>query len=341
VVVVAEGDYHRVIRKVHFRYNVSSISRVVATAATGLMVGVAGWPWLQHWLTIGLGIVAAILVAVSSQRAHRLGKSLNFRDGSVAGITVGAAVGVTFGTVNSVLLSPSQGRTWGITWGIISGLTAAVGTMIKGAGGARPARAARWSLRNGAIAAVIAGTAAALVGILAGGSAFGLSFGLIFGLTFGIAVGAVAGLEGVPTQLSAGAGPPAVLARDRATTLLLALVTGVAAGILAGVTSGSLFSAPYASYAAQIGLAFGLGMGISTGLAVGVVFCLTVNGFGSGWPPWLTARGWLALRGQLPPRLITFLEDAHQRGILRQTGAVYQFRHIKLQDQLAKRQARR
>jgi hypothetical protein len=30
-----------------------------------------------------------------------------------------------------------------------------------------------------------------------------------------------------------------------------------------------------------------------------------------------------------------FLADAHRRGILRQTGAVYQFRHIKLQHWLA------
>jgi hypothetical protein len=32
-----------------------------------------------------------------------------------------------------------------------------------------------------------------------------------------------------------------------------------------------------------------------------------------------------------------FLADAHQRGILRQAGAVYQFRHIELQHRLATR----
>jgi len=30
-----------------------------------------------------------------------------------------------------------------------------------------------------------------------------------------------------------------------------------------------------------------------------------------------------------------FLEDAHQRGVLRQQGAVYQFRHVMLQTHLA------
>ncbi|MFC5103265.1 hypothetical protein [Kibdelosporangium philippinense] len=45
---------------------------------------------------------------------------------------------------------------------------------------------------------------------------------------------------------------------------------------------------------------------------------------------------WLALRGHLPWRLIPFLEDAHQRGVLRQNGGVYQFRHARLRDHLAR-----
>jgi hypothetical protein len=34
-----------------------------------------------------------------------------------------------------------------------------------------------------------------------------------------------------------------------------------------------------------------------------------------------------------------FLADAHRRGVLRQAGAVYQFRHIELQHRLATRDA--
>ncbi len=33
------------------------------------------------------------------------------------------------------------------------------------------------------------------------------------------------------------------------------------------------------------------------------------------------------------------IADAHQRGVLRQAGAVYQFRHIELQHRLANRDA--
>jgi hypothetical protein len=34
---------------------------------------------------------------------------------------------------------------------------------------------------------------------------------------------------------------------------------------------------------------------------------------------------------------MSFLEDAHRRGVLRQTGAVYEFRHIELQHRVATR----
>jgi hypothetical protein len=78
-------------------------------------------------------------------------------------------------------------------------------------------------------------------------------------------------------------------------------------------------------------------MAISSALTIGAGFGLVVSGFGSAWPPWLTARGWLALHGRLPWPLMGFLGDAHRRGVLRQVGAVYQFRHINLQHRLATR----
>lgn len=37
---------------------------------------------------------------------------------------------------------------------------------------------------------------------------------------------------------------------------------------------------------------------------------------------------------------MTFLDDAHRRGILRQNGAVYEFRHVLLQRHLAGRPTR-
>jgi hypothetical protein len=48
-------------------------------------------------------------------------------------------------------------------------------------------------------------------------------------------------------------------------------------------------------------------------------------------------RLYWSLTQQLPPRLMKFLTDAHSRGILRQVGASYQFRHDLLLAHLAAR----
>jgi len=55
------------------------------------------------------------------------------------------------------------------------------------------------------------------------------------------------------------------------------------------------------------------------------------------WGGWLLARAWLALTFRLPWRLGAFLRDAHHRGVLRNEGGVYQFRHARLQDRLTRR----
>ncbi|WP_369171130.1 NACHT domain-containing NTPase [Streptomyces sp. R28] len=55
----------------------------------------------------------------------------------------------------------------------------------------------------------------------------------------------------------------------------------------------------------------------------------------SAWFGFALARGHMALRGDLPRRLMTFLDDAHRRGVLRQSGGVYRFRHVELRDRLA------
>lgn len=53
---------------------------------------------------------------------------------------------------------------------------------------------------------------------------------------------------------------------------------------------------------------------------------------------WFLARYYYAVRGVLPRDLLAFLQDAHEnRSVLRQVGAVYQFRHLQLQRQLGTR----
>jgi len=57
----------------------------------------------------------------------------------------------------------------------------------------------------------------------------------------------------------------------------------------------------------------------------------------SNWFRLQVARAWLAAQGKAPWRLMRFLEDAHACDALRQAGAVYQFRHVRLQERLAAR----
>ena len=73
---------------------------------------------------------------------------------------------------------------------------------------------------------------------------------------------------------------------------------------------------------------FGGPSGIWAGLVVLVIVFL---GSGAPWLLFTVTRLWLALWGRLPLRLGHLLEDAHRRGVLRQVGAVYQFRHARLQ----------
>jgi hypothetical protein len=57
----------------------------------------------------------------------------------------------------------------------------------------------------------------------------------------------------------------------------------------------------------------------------------------SAWGRFTVARAWLAAKGRMPWRLMTFLEDADRRGVLRQSGAGFEFRHQRLRSHLAGR----
>lgn len=53
------------------------------------------------------------------------------------------------------------------------------------------------------------------------------------------------------------------------------------------------------------------------------------------WPRFLVARLYLGISGKLPLRLMSFLADARDRGVLRTAGGSYQFWHARLQERLA------
>lgn len=66
-------------------------------------------------------------------------------------------------------------------------------------------------------------------------------------------------------------------------------------------------------------------------IAVSIVVALSATA----WGRWvMIGRFWLPLTRRLPWNLRAFLDDACERGVLRQTGAVYEFRHVALRDNL-------
>ena len=147
---------------------------------------------------------------------------------------------------------------------------------------------------------------------------FGLSFGLLWGLAWAV----LASFE-APVDISSAASPVDLLNTNRRTVLVQSLIFGLVTGV--GYTA-----VVAVRHGPWLGLAYGLSYGVVLGLVVGLaVASLTA------WGTWMMfARVWLPVNGRVPWGLPEFLEDAYRRGVLRRAGAVYQFRHARLQDHL-------
>lgn len=196
-----------------------------------------------------------------------------------------------------------------------------------------PSRGVRWRPGISAlIAAAGVGLAALAIG-LSGGLAAGLAVGLAAAFVFAFA----GGIEGVPPDPGKTVSPRSVLSYDRRAAFMSMfasmLTVGPAVGVVVGISphpeTDAVLSSPY--------VPAGVAAGIAAGVTSGIIFSLATSALNTAWPSYQLARAWLTLRRKLPWSLIAFLEDAHQRGVLRQAGAVYQFRHIELQHRLADR----
>jgi NACHT domain len=155
---------------------------------------------------------------------------------------------------------------------------------------------------------------------------FTLSIILGTGLTLGLGLGLLSWLE-VPVEAGTANGPLALLRTNRATVRAQSLVIGLTSGLILG-----------GIYGFFVGPLLGCGDGIILAIVVGTGWALSLTA----WGQWVVfARLWLPLTGRLPWAAAAFLDDGHQRGVLRQSGAIYQFRHTRLQDHLAVAQAER
>lgn len=176
---------------------------------------------------------------------------------------------------------------------------------------------------------------------LSAGLHMGLIDGIVFGLVFCAATGftfCLLGLLETPLDIRSAVNPRSLLIANRRSTItqlllgapIFGAVVGVGGGIVVDLLQGPLGPLLWSPTA-------GLVLGIISGLCGALGYVLTLTA----WGQWIVlARIWLPLTGRLPWAVVTFLEDAYQRGVLRQAGAVYQFRHARLQHHLAQRHRR-
>ncbi|MBQ0852717.1 NACHT domain-containing protein [Streptomyces sp. BH-SS-21] len=147
------------------------------------------------------------------------------------------------------------------------------------------------------------------------GLAFGLSLGLVSGLTVALHRWLVS-----PTDIARAGTPLDGLRADGATAVSRGVLLFLIASANAALVFRSWFDTTFADGSLVIWL-------ITAPLAIAL----------SAWGWLLVTRLWLCGTGRLPWRLMRFLEDAHRRGVLRQAGALYEFRHARLQERLATR----
>lgn len=173
---------------------------------------------------------------------------------------------------------------------------------------------------------VMAGIPAGLVGLaLAADAVLALVIGVLVGAA--VALGVAFGVSR-PFDQTWAVSVADSLAADRTHTLRRMLLGGVGIMVASGIVFGAAF---------RYGPVAGVVAGLMTGLVIGPALLLPFA-----WGQWLlVVRLYLAVTRRLPWRTVAFLHDAHQRGILRQAGAVYQFRHRRLQTYLAARYAPR
>lgn len=252
-----------------------------------------------------------------------------------------AITGLVAGLICGLLADrPAYGLTGALAGGIVVGFLNE-SNFVRGRAGHEPERLRPYRRRRGrqprhSKHEYITRAAAEFSNGLAVGLVFGIAFGIAFGIMDEVAGGFAAGLgAGFGTGVLVGVANVAVsilgephdphdgaswrlLSTDRTITLIRMITTAVV-----------VIPIGFLVYADDPVL------GLEVGSALGLLVALLRLGL-SAWGNWLLfARVLLPLTGRLSWRPRRFLEDAYDRGILRQAGVAYQFRHAQLRDHLA------
>jgi NACHT domain len=159
---------------------------------------------------------------------------------------------------------------------------------------------------------------------------------LATGLITGLALGIVGGLDVSAAISGSGSSTP-----GPAGVAAAVLICASAGAFLGRLEYGRIGTITYGIAGSVVGLlatawlppVSGVGSGLAFGLAFGFSAALAIMA-PRAWGSFTISRVLLAARGRVPWRVMTFLDDARERGLLRQSGAVYQFRHALLCEHL-------
>ncbi|MER5757301.1 NACHT domain-containing protein [Streptomyces sp. NPDC002088] len=249
-------------------------------------------------------------------------------------LTCGLAVGLGFALAQGGTLGLKFGLRWDVVvlWlaaGFAGGVTGILlSELVRRRPPSVPSTSLRWSFDGATTFELGTGFGfAVLVGLgfwLAAGPKVGLALGLGELLAFLL----LRGLSTRTPDLTIATGPTMLLTQDRRTFLMIGSLNGLAIGFLGGLAVTFLSPGAVGALAYGAALLYGVALALTSGLLVGIMR--------TAWADFAMARTYLAVCGKVPWGLMRFLEDAHKhRGVLRQVGVVYQFRHIELQRHLA------
>ena len=271
----------------------------------------------------------------------RFGVASGLRQGLLEGVVVGPTVGLAFGLVHGltirytgIVFAPSRVRVQlrgaRIGAGFLRKFAVRFGGGLLGGFVLGLGYAPSGTLLRSLFGGIPPGTRAAdvlemtLVNVLVIGLIFGLAAGLVFGLA--------TALES-PLDVNTAANPGGLLATNRTTVVRQVLV--LAPMIMVTITFGG--SLVVSALQGLLGpLIWGLWDALAIGIVGGLTGALSFAFAFTAWGQWvILSRVWLPLTGKLPWSMVAFLDDAYRRGVLRQAGAVYQFRHARLQAHLS------
>lgn len=294
--------------------------------STGVVIGLTVVPLvgIPYGLTAGVNGLLTAADVPSRTEIHFRGRwtvlARVFKAELVGRTGHGIATGLVMGIGSCELV----GLPWGFAYGLAAG--SAQGAALHG-------------LLFGLIYAISFGV---------GGLVIGSLWGLVWGVSFGLSITLILGITNwvrQPVPSDQATSPRSTMRADRVLSWLLILLLTVTFAAVFVLVFGLVIWVSAAAFVPiaestlhrsfDFSKADTLSAAITLFAPVGAVTGCLIGGFSGAWPYYFIARTWLAITRRSPWRLMRFLDNACQLGILRQVGAVYQFRHARLHDKMA------